>query len=286
MSLADFNRNELWEHDSDQKGELDSRPPSRYEYDQGRGISPAASYQDLRHSSYAMPQVPYQGSPFGSGNFAPSDTRSMYRASQARSVYAGSLDGQPHLDPRASTYSLQAGFQPYDPRVSSYSFAIPAQYPRISTDRPPSAYSPDPPHLQAETQPPTNFLPEVNIDQSQVNIGEAGITDAQLEVSIRRICEGADLDNLTKKGVRKQLEEEYGVALGGRKEVINGIIERVLAGMLSSIPGTVVADYSRVVWAGRSPRASSDFTMHPVEIFTACPKHRSRPNRLRWKTAY
>ena len=63
-----------------------------------------------------------------------------------------------------------------------------------------------------------------------MDLGEAGITEAQLESSIRRICGGADLDQLTKKGVRKQLEEEYGVGLGGRKEAINRIIERVLAG--------------------------------------------------------
>jgi len=63
-----------------------------------------------------------------------------------------------------------------------------------------------------------------------ISLGEAGITDAQLEVSIRRICQGADLNVLTQKGVRKQLEEEYGVGFGNRKEGINGIIQRVLAG--------------------------------------------------------
>ncbi|BEI80622.1 hypothetical protein CcaverHIS002_0111510 [Cutaneotrichosporon cavernicola] len=51
----------------------------------------------------------------------------------------------------------------------------------------------------------------------------------QLEQSIRRICDGADLDSLTKKGVRRQLEGEYGMPLAQRKDDINRIIEAVLA---------------------------------------------------------
>ena len=63
--------------------------------------------------------------------------------------------------------------------------------------------------------------------------GAQSITDGQLESSIRRICKDADLDTLTKKGVRKQLEEEYGVGLTERKDAINRIIEKVLSGTSS-----------------------------------------------------
>lgn len=66
--------------------------------------------------------------------------------------------------------------------------------------------------------------------RSDEYLGDNGITDAQLEASIRKICDGADLDTLTKKGVRKQLEQEYGVNLTSRKDVINNLIESVLAG--------------------------------------------------------
>lgn len=55
------------------------------------------------------------------------------------------------------------------------------------------------------------------------------LSDAQLEASIRRITDSADLDTLTKKGVRKQLETEYGISLASRKDTINRIIESVLA---------------------------------------------------------
>jgi chitin synthase len=68
------------------------------------------------------------------------------------------------------------------------------------------------------------------MDWAPMDMGEAGISDAHLESSIRRICAEADLDNLTKKGVRKQLEQEHGVSLDQRKETINRIIEKVLNG--------------------------------------------------------
>lgn len=67
-------------------------------------------------------------------------------------------------------------------------------------------------------------------DSGPISLGDSGITDSQLEGSIRHICANADLDNLTKKGVRKQLEEEYAVSLTARKDTINRIIEAVLAG--------------------------------------------------------
>lgn len=188
-----------------------------------------------------MPQMPYHASAMGSVHHLPGDQgsaygdqRSMY-GGDARSVYAGSfygqpqpvlghrasnysLAGQPHLqmsmsfDPRASSYSLVNAPQPQqDPRVSSYSFAAAGQ-------------------PQPASRPASNYLPELSVDTTPVTLGEAGITNAQLESSILRICADADLDQLTKKGVRKQLEEEFGVGLNTRKEAINRIIEKVLAG--------------------------------------------------------
>jgi chitin synthase len=72
-------------------------------------------------------------------------------------------------------------------------------------------------------------LAGVSSDGHGLESAEGGISDAQLEASIRRICDGADLDSLTKKGLRKQLETEYGVGLAHRKDAINKIIEAVLA---------------------------------------------------------
>lgn len=67
---------------------------------------------------------------------------------------------------------------------------------------------------------------------SQPHLGDTAPSEPsaeQLEQSIRRICTDADLDTLTKKGVRRQLESEYGMPLTARKDDINRIIEAVLA---------------------------------------------------------
>lgn len=239
-------RNELWDHESNhsgsymppQKNEYGSRAPSAYgafdNYDQprSRGISPAASYADLRpRSHFEPPQMAYNnylmtGSPMsGMMPLAP-DNRSFYGA-DTRSFYggdnrSGSFYGQPVVENRASSYSLAGagGPQGFD-RGSSYGFP-PDAGTRAST------YYAAPQPVQS--RPGSNFLPEMNIDTPPIGLGEAGITDNQLESSIRRICAGADLDMLTKKGVRKQLEDEYAVSFTARKDTINRIIERVLSG--------------------------------------------------------
>ena len=242
-------RNELWDQESNkslgsllppQKNEYGSRTPSAYGgfdgFDQprSRGISPAGSYADLRaRSEYGPPQLPMGhmsmagGSPMsGMMPLAP-DNRSFYGGGTP-SFYggdnrSGSFYGQPMLEHRASAYTLAGTQQPGFDRSSSYGFNVDAGHRA-------SSYS----YAQAvplpQSRPVSNFLPEVNVETQPIGLGAQGITDAQLESSIRRICAGADLDTLTKKGVRKQLEEEYGVSLSARKESINRIIERVLAG--------------------------------------------------------
>lgn len=254
-SVSLINRNELWDHESNkslgsymppQKNEYGSRAPSAYGYDgydqpQSRIISPAGSYADLRpRSNFEPPQIPYSNSFMGQGSpmsgmvplapqsdtrsFHGGDTRSFY-GGDTRSFYggdnrSGSFYGQPVVENRGSSYSLigaqtqtpafdrasSYGFPPEAARMSSYSYGAPA------------------------SRPQSNFLPEMNVETTPIALGAEGITDSQLEGSIRRICGGADLDTLTKKGVRKQLEEEYGVGLTSRKDGINRIIEKVLAG--------------------------------------------------------
>lgn len=55
-------------------------------------------------------------------------------------------------------------------------------------------------------------------------------SDVDLEGSVRRILADADLNAVTKKGVRKELEREWGVDLSGRKDAINRFIEDALLG--------------------------------------------------------
>lgn len=62
-----------------------------------------------------------------------------------------------------------------------------------------------------------------------ISLGAQAITDQDLENQIREICRGADLDQLTKKGVRRELEQRFNTDLGSRKETINTLIARVLS---------------------------------------------------------
>lgn len=135
-----------------------------------------------------------------------------------KSMYGGSFYGQPALDHRASNYSLSAAAQ------ASPAPGLPVMPPQ---NRQSSSYFP--PQGQ---QPGTNYLSDLSLPQDS-SLGELSgeaVTDERLENSIRSICIGADLETLTKKGVRKQLEAEYGVGLGSRKDGINRLIEKVLSG--------------------------------------------------------
>jgi len=75
------------------------------------------------------------------------------------------------------------------------------------------------------SRPTSRFQPEPIPAQGDVS-------SAQLEAEISNIClaDGTDLETLTKKSVRKELERRFGVELTSRKEFINKTIEKVLTG--------------------------------------------------------
>ncbi|ORY22433.1 chitin synthase-domain-containing protein [Naematelia encephala] len=235
--------------------------------DLGGRSRPQSAYEMPPRLPYGNTNL--MGSPLGTHALLPADNRSMYGDNRSlygenRSMYAGSVYNQPAVDYRGSNYSL-SGMPPPHPgleqRQSSYSF-VQAPMPHGNESRQSSYAFPQAPFgdssnhdynqaqqrqssysvapaqqrqssystAPAPSRPASNFLPELASATDPLSLGQVGITDAQLEASIRRICAGADLDHLTKKGVRKQLEEEYGTDLGARKDSINRIIEKVLAG--------------------------------------------------------
>jgi chitin synthase len=55
-----------------------------------------------------------------------------------------------------------------------------------------------------------------------------GPTDRDLEIAIRELLRGADLNTVTKRAVRQKLEERFGLDLASRKATINSTIDRVL----------------------------------------------------------
>lgn len=201
-----------------------------------RGLTPMTSYQDLHAqaqsrsaSFYAPPQVPFNGmgmndpnmmSPFASQTNLQQhtgsmyDNRSLYQAAPGPGSGYNSFYGTPNQEPalgqRQSSYSLNNQQQQASSRPGSQ-FISPQNNP-------------------VGSRPITQILPDIQNDWQPLDMGESGISDSKLESSIRKICAEADLDNLTKKGVRKQLEQEFGVGLDQRKETINRIIEKVLNG--------------------------------------------------------
>jgi hypothetical protein len=53
-------------------------------------------------------------------------------------------------------------------------------------------------------------------------------TVGELQASIETIIENGDLDNLSVKMIRKNLEEIYGIDLSHRKNEIKQIVDRVI----------------------------------------------------------
>lgn len=61
-------------------------------------------------------------------------------------------------------------------------------------------------------------------------MGSGSLTpsDPELERAVQDILRSADLNTITKREVRRTLEEQFGMDLTPKKSFINGIIDRVL----------------------------------------------------------
>lgn len=192
-----------------------------------RTLSPAVSYPELRHSAYEIPQLGY-GSPIG---FAPSHVPSANVGDRRieRDVYgrAGAPSGALEYQ---SIYSV-------DPHVSalhpSYAPATPWTDSGIPQPRPLSAHLLERggsfealSHSQLPLPGGSSEYDREGRDTPKAD--PSSISGAALHASIVRICAAADLENLTKRSVRRQLEQEYGTDLGGRKDEIGRIVEAVI----------------------------------------------------------
>ena len=52
--------------------------------------------------------------------------------------------------------------------------------------------------------------------------------DAEIDNAVERVLRDADLTTVTKREIRRQLEDQYGMDLSSRKQAINAAIDRVL----------------------------------------------------------
>lgn len=93
----------------------------------------------------------------------------------------------------------------------------------------PQMYMPQP-QQPAPSRPGTNYfdLP-MSMSHSPVDGGDfASPSDAELERVLQNILSTADLNLVTKKDLRRQLEEHFGVDLTPRKSAINAMVDRLL----------------------------------------------------------
>jgi chitin synthase len=85
-------------------------------------------------------------------------------------------------------------------------------------------------HLRAmsevhQSRPVTNYLDMV-IPSSRSPDREP--TDSELERAVQDILSAADLNSVTKREIRRKLEDQFGMNLTSRKAAINQIIDRIL----------------------------------------------------------
>lgn len=80
------------------------------------------------------------------------------------------------------------------------------------------------------SRPPTNYfdMPPVHGSTQLVDYGSGAPSDADLERSVEEILRAADLNTVTKREIRRVLEERFGMDLTPRKATINTAIDRVL----------------------------------------------------------
>lgn len=83
----------------------------------------------------------------------------------------------------------------------------------------------------APSRPTTNYLdmPIVS-SQSPVQLGDFGLgpSDADIELAVDDILRDADLNTVTKREIRRRLEEQFQTDLSSRKSTVNAAIDRAL----------------------------------------------------------
>ena len=84
---------------------------------------------------------------------------------------------------------------------------------------------------QPFSRPPTNYL-DVAIPATRSDaageFGAPGPSDAEIDRAVQALLRDADLNSITKREIRRKLEEQFGVGLGSRKASINAAIDRGL----------------------------------------------------------
>lgn len=93
---------------------------------------------------------------------------------------------------------------------------------------------PEAPLLQqpVPSRPVTNYLdipiPRATQDDDLLGGSSSGPSDEEVDRAVHEVLRNADLNSVTKREIRRQLEEYFGMDLTSRKAVINASIDRAL----------------------------------------------------------
>jgi chitin synthase len=79
----------------------------------------------------------------------------------------------------------------------------------------------------APMRPATNYL-DMPMQMTGSPDPTGGVSDADLVRAVNDLLRGADLNAVTKREVRRRLEEQFGMDLASRKTTINAAIDRAL----------------------------------------------------------
>ena len=136
----------------------------------------------------------------------------------------------------ASLYGRETYYEPamsraYSPAPSQGGMMYPPPGYQSGRNTPMSAgFGPGVVHAPMPSRPSTNYL-DVQIPQSHspedVDMA-GGPSDLEIDQSVTRLLEHADLTTVTKREIRRQLEAQFGMDLSSRKAAINAAIDRVL----------------------------------------------------------
>ena len=143
----------------------------------------------------------------------------------------------------ASLYGRETYYEPqlqrsFSPAPSQLGMFPPPGY-QSGRNTPVMMPLPHPMQQQLETplvhptpsRPTTNYLdfpiPTSSIGHEE-DVGASGPSDAELGIAVQSMLNNADLNSVTKREVRHQLEEHFGVNLSARKGTINAAIDRAL----------------------------------------------------------
>ncbi len=119
----------------------------------------------------------------------------------------------------------------YSPSPSQVGMMYPPPGYQSGRNTPMSASGMMPVHQPTPSRPTTNYL-DVQIPSSRspedMNVTPGLPSDADIDRAVEIVLRDADLTVVTKREIRRKLEDYFGTDLSSRKHAINAAIDRVL----------------------------------------------------------